>query len=308
MKKLIVVICVFIVCTGLSGYEPSRKYLKNDYIGRQTRLVLTENSDLIIKSQKRIDEGVALHQKKKYSEAVAAFESAFDILPLAQCFYHYGNSLSNIGELNNAVQAYLAALHLDYENKAITFYNIACAYSLMNDRTQALIYLRYAVRCGYGNLAYIKKDADLANLRKDPSWEKIYRETERLLRERKTYAGKKLTHAYASSVDEYTFDADGTFVEKIFVSEIKDYVQYGTYKIDGNRVVLHIRSMTGEKGIGEPNRGCASVCTYSEYEAFERSLDEIEIIKTDEVNEYFFPVMSSDAVDVEFPWQIEFVK
>jgi hypothetical protein len=50
-------------------------------------------------------------------------------------------------------------------------YNIACSYSRLNKIEEAYTNLALAVDRGYNAFEHIKKDADLANVRKSPDWE-----------------------------------------------------------------------------------------------------------------------------------------
>jgi adenylate cyclase len=54
-----------------------------------------------------------------------------------------------------------------------TFYNVACAYSVLGDRDDALEMLDRAVRDGRGNLEWIEHDPDFDSLRSDPRFEAI---------------------------------------------------------------------------------------------------------------------------------------
>ena len=54
-----------------------------------------------------------------------------------------------------------------------TLYNVACAYSVLGDRDDALGMLDQAVKHGRGNLEWIQHDPDLDSLRPDPRFEAI---------------------------------------------------------------------------------------------------------------------------------------
>jgi TolB-like protein len=54
-----------------------------------------------------------------------------------------------------------------------TFYNVACAYSVLGDREDALGMLDQAVRHGRGNLEWIEHDPDFDPLRSDPRFDAI---------------------------------------------------------------------------------------------------------------------------------------
>ena len=52
----------------------------------------------------------------------------------------------------------------------LAWYNLACSYSLLDRVEEALEALRQAFNRGYTDLAYVQKDADLANLRRSPKF------------------------------------------------------------------------------------------------------------------------------------------
>ena len=52
----------------------------------------------------------------------------------------------------------------------LAWYNLACSYSLLDRVDEALEALRQASSRGYTDLAYVQKDADLANLRRSPKF------------------------------------------------------------------------------------------------------------------------------------------
>ena len=65
-------------------------------------------------------------------------------------------------DYNKAIEEYMAADAVKPE--ANTFYNLACAYNLLNDRSGTLFYLDKAVLAGFKDIEALKKDADLASL------------------------------------------------------------------------------------------------------------------------------------------------
>ena len=54
-----------------------------------------------------------------------------------------------------------------------TFYNVACAYSVLGDHDDALHMLDQAVQHGRGNLEWIEHDPDFDPLRSDPRFNAI---------------------------------------------------------------------------------------------------------------------------------------
>jgi len=55
----------------------------------------------------------------------------------------------------------------------ITLYNIACAYSQLQNKAKAFEFLRKAIQSGYSNKAQIEKDSDLNFIRKDKEYSEI---------------------------------------------------------------------------------------------------------------------------------------
>lgn len=58
-------------------------------------------------------------------------------------------------------------------------YNLACSYALLNQNQLSLAALTKAIECGYDDFEYLKNDADLENLFKDPDVVHYIRELEK---------------------------------------------------------------------------------------------------------------------------------
>ena len=50
------------------------------------------------------------------------------------------------------------------------FYNLSCTYSLLNDKKNAIVYLKKAIEAGYFNYDHIQQDSDLDNIRKEEAF------------------------------------------------------------------------------------------------------------------------------------------
>ena len=53
---------------------------------------------------------------------------------------------------------------------SVTWYNLACSYSLLNRLDDALQALRRSIELGYGDVDYLLKDPDLRNLRQSQQY------------------------------------------------------------------------------------------------------------------------------------------
>jgi hypothetical protein len=82
-----------------------------------------------------------------------------------------------------AISAYQQVVHertAKPRYKAVSFYNIACYYGLLNDAPHALANLRSAIDAGYVNASHIAVDSDLNLLHNDPQWPKLLARARRL--------------------------------------------------------------------------------------------------------------------------------
>ena len=75
----------------------------------------------------------------------------------------------------------LSARDKDYfnGNRINAFYNLSCIYSLLNDKINAIIYLKKSIEVGFNDFDHIQHDADLDNIRKEKAFLKViqaYRE------------------------------------------------------------------------------------------------------------------------------------
>lgn len=65
-------------------------------------------------------------------------------------------------------------------NDPIVYYNLACSLSLCGQQKEALETLKKAVLFGYDDFEYMRKDADLANVRKLPGFKTFFLKLKRL--------------------------------------------------------------------------------------------------------------------------------
>jgi tetratricopeptide (TPR) repeat protein len=116
------------------------------------------------------EEGFAYYKAKKDDLAIEKYQEALIHYASAEIYYRYGNSLSNIPRLEDAIKAYQIAIELNYDKPYLVYYNIACIYSRMKDSKDSFVNLESAINNGYSNFSYIEKDTDLTWLRSQPEW------------------------------------------------------------------------------------------------------------------------------------------
>jgi tetratricopeptide (TPR) repeat protein len=175
MKKLLTTILFIITLQGAIAEDIKKDYLSYKWAKYSFNNFWMKNITDQVKSKdeaaKLNAEGFKLYKGKKDKEALSKYEAAIDLYPTGEFYYNYGNSLSNVKRYEDSIKAYEISLKLDPPRPELALYNIACAYSLMNKPDNAYKYLASAVERGYNAFEYIKKDSDMANLRKQPDWE-----------------------------------------------------------------------------------------------------------------------------------------
>jgi len=129
-----------------------------------------EQQEEISEANSLSDEGFNYYKDKKDDLAIAKYQDALQHYASAEIYYRYGNSLSNIPCLEDAVKAYQIAIELNYDKPGLVYYNIACVYSRMNHSKEAFANLELAINNGYKNFDHIQKDDDLVWLRSQPEW------------------------------------------------------------------------------------------------------------------------------------------
>jgi tetratricopeptide (TPR) repeat protein len=95
------------------------------------------------------------------------------------------DALKPLGDLYTRAGHYQKGLEVDLKlarllpDEALVHYNLACSHSLLKNLDEGIAALRRAVELGYHEIRWMRKDADLANLREDPRYAEIERLAER---------------------------------------------------------------------------------------------------------------------------------
>ncbi len=156
------------------------------------------------------NQGYSLYKLGKYQAAISCFQAAVKLkneYPLA--YQNWGDALQKLGAMDEALLKYrksltykpgsvivlnriamICAVKKDYamaaeffekihilqpENAAVC-YNIVCMYSLMEDKEEAVRWLKKTISLGYGKWENIHNDQDLENIRSTDYYKKILEE------------------------------------------------------------------------------------------------------------------------------------
>ena len=80
----------------------------------------------------------------------------------ARALYLGTGALIEVGDTKRSLEWAARALAIDPEESAI-LYNVACTYSLLGEKEQALDCLEKAVRNGFGHKAWVENDPDFTS-------------------------------------------------------------------------------------------------------------------------------------------------
>lgn len=168
-------------CEAPPPTKPKPNYLSLSYAFSK-RVLEDENTNIadhnrlqnqISLYRKVYNDALALYKGKKFLDSVSKFEEAMNIYIEAETFYSYGKSLLSIGKFQEAIKAFEIAETLDYENKVNLYYNLACAYSLLNETESSIKYLRLSIEKGFNLFKILEVDSNLAFIRRNPRWKQI---------------------------------------------------------------------------------------------------------------------------------------
>lgn len=184
--------------------------------------------------------GIGFYKKKNDQKAIEQYQKSILIIPTSECYYHLANSLSNVNRIEDAVDAYRISLILPSGNEALIYYNLACAQSRLNQLEESKMNLYLAVQNGYSAIQNIKRDPDLANLRKLPGWDNQLDQLHTTHNISKSNVIGEIFIQGPRSGDIYYLCSNGYFVQKVetYCDENQKYRGFlrGKWEFNMNRV------------------------------------------------------------------------
>lgn len=98
-------------------------------------------------------------------------------MPESDRYYEIGNILFDNKKYSESIESYIKSVEKNYTKLYLAYYNIACAYSRLIKRDEALKYLELAIDNGYNFYKHLSTDEDLNYLRDDYRYNKILEKT-----------------------------------------------------------------------------------------------------------------------------------
>lgn len=266
------ILAVLLIFTGVISQDKAVQIPKKDFLSYSWALYVNRNpghfkksskEDAVSQSKTYFTKGLDLSKKKKYREAKTAFEDALELSANGEYYYEYGNTLSNIPDLQASIEAYKIAEKLGYKRPELVLYNIACSYSRMNKAEEGYKYLALAVDRGYNAFKYIQKDPDMANLRKREDWqEKIESLVPKSVKfQEKDFVGA-LEVPTPRMPSEYFLCSNGTILEKAICE--KGFFR-GKWRLENGDVKVSWEEDCREQGTGKILSAAGACEEYEKY-------------------------------------------
>lgn len=123
--------------------------------------------------QKEVQKAQALLQQQDFSGAEKLLRQITTDYPdYPGPKYLHGYSLHALKRYDEALELYQVTQSLP-RFKAITLYNMACAYSMLDKKEKAIVTLQAALDAGFSDLAQLKRDTDFDNIKDDPRFKEL---------------------------------------------------------------------------------------------------------------------------------------
>ena len=129
------------------------------------------------------DLGTSYETLGNQEENLRAQQALMDVYPRylsqnpddARAHIFYAHALVRLGKITGAEKEAEKALELS-PNDALMSYNVACLHGRMGNKDLSLKYLNQAIKSGYANYEWIKRDPDLNAIKNEPEYMELMKE------------------------------------------------------------------------------------------------------------------------------------
>lgn len=120
-----------------------------------------------------LEQGQEEMQQGNFKQAAELFQKVVDQdANIGIAWQQLGYCLHMAGDLDAAIPVHKKAATFD-QFKAVSLYNLGCAYALKKDADKAFDYLNQAAAAGFDRVSLVEEDSDLDSLRDDPRFAKF---------------------------------------------------------------------------------------------------------------------------------------
>ncbi len=124
----------------------------------------------------------SLFHAEQYEAAAAAYSAHLKINPAdGQSFWRLGYCNHHLEKFQDAIDSYKQADSLGFA-KAMSRYNMSCAYARLGETAPAIAWLDSAYAVGFAQFDMMKADSDLESLLATREWAEFIARTEKILR------------------------------------------------------------------------------------------------------------------------------
>jgi tetratricopeptide (TPR) repeat protein len=175
-STLLIIACasILIACGGKKTTVNTDDNNKKDQLAQTdifnkdvvNKYITTANKDQQQPAKKEFLVGVDQYRnRKQIDSAITSFKNSICMYPFAKTYYEMGNAYMDRKDFKTAIESYKMSETMSYEPISLVLYNMACAYSMLQDGENSLKYLQLSIENGYTNLDHIMSDEDLTFVR-----------------------------------------------------------------------------------------------------------------------------------------------
>ncbi|UCF65020.1 MAG: hypothetical protein JSW33_04090 [bacterium] len=131
-----------------------------------------------LNAQDLLEQGKQEFTDQNWTEARDKFQQvlAADSL-VGEAWFYLGLTYISLNQIDKALLAYENADNLGFA-PVQTRYNIACAYSLLDEKGKSIQALAGAINAGFNQLHLLSSDPDLVNIRNEPEFQELFMQLE----------------------------------------------------------------------------------------------------------------------------------
>ena len=160
MKNILIILVAALVSVNVLTSFNS-KFTNNPFLG------LIKKSEVPTLSQPDMQKAIALLSQKKWDQAIKLLVGFTSDYPTnGESWYYLASAYHGKKDYVNAIKSNQQAIKYARKERANAYYNLACAYSLNNNKNEAYTALNSALQNGFLNFDLLRDDKDIELLRK----------------------------------------------------------------------------------------------------------------------------------------------
>ncbi len=202
---IILMLCILMLGSAAADIlSLSHAIYLHKYPGGKTNLSRAEIEAHITIARLLTDLGDIFVKFGNYEKAIEKYEEALTHYADGKLYTSYGRALFRVTHYERALKAYKIAGALGAEINGDTYFEMACAYSRMENAEMAFEYLELAIMNGFRDMNRIENATELEFLRVSPEWQHWINDKDTFF----VYAAPCSGQLPSGVVAEYLFNGD----------------------------------------------------------------------------------------------------